>query len=310
MASVVSASFPSAVAVTVRRGAAAVAAALASALLLAGCASSPAGGASTAAPADTEPPATPEATALTGADIQAWIANAEWSFADRGLAEPITLVFEDGAATDDLMRTYEIGDGVEADADGDGVVDLAVPVSQLDGNGFQELWYIWLGDDTDADVVATQVEYPIALSTRCGDNVDSVDAVENGFRIDQTLWMPHTDDGRDCASGGTGIQTRDVTVIEVDGVAYPVQTAPIAAWGGVCPRSDWLDGILDDTVSGRATPADASPEVFAVGEVVSLYELPAAPLLTRDDVRFFGFQPEDISTAGVPPATMHCAFAG
>ncbi len=293
----------------------AIGALVAAGLLLAACTSSPPAAPDPSdAPSDSDSAATPQPAALTGADIQQWIANAEWSFADRGLAEPITLVFDDGAAADDLLRTYEIGDGVEGDVDGDGVVDLAVPVSQLDGNGYQELWYIWLGADVDpdggADVLATQVVYPIARTTRCGDVVNSVEAIENGFRIDQSLWMPHVDDDRDCASGGTGAQVREVTVVDVDGAAFPLQTAPLEAWGGVCPRSDWLDGILDDTVTARAAPHPSSPEVIGAGEMVSLYELPEAPLLTGNGARFFGFQPEDMSTAGEPPATMHCAFAG
>ncbi|MDT0158716.1 hypothetical protein Q9R19_13890 [Microbacterium sp. ARD32] len=254
----------------------------------------------------------PESTALSGEDIRAHIADAEWSFAPDGLLEPFTVEFHEGTATDDSGRTYEIGTGVEGDADGDGVVDLAVPVSQHDGNGLLELWYIWLG--AGDDTVATQVLYPIARTTRCGDAVHSVAAADPGFRIEQTLWMPHTDEDRDCADGGTGAQVRDVSVDVIDGVAYPIQTVPIAAWGGVCPRSDWLDGILDDTVEGRAAPAAAAPTVFEAGEEVAVYELPSATLLTRDGVKFFGFQTADpTAKSGATDATavmMHCAFAG
>ncbi|GAA3944217.1 hypothetical protein [Microbacterium soli] len=290
-----------------RRRAAAAGAILCAALLLAACASaSPHAKAPTDAPADVAE--TPEAPSLTGADIQAWIANAEWSFADRGLEEPITIVFEDGKASDDVMRVYEIGVGVESDADGDGVVDLAVPVTQLDGNGFQELWYVWLGKDIDADAVAEQVWYPIARTVRCGDVVHSVEGTDGGFLIDQTLWMPHTDQGRDCAGGGTGTQTREIAIIDVDGVAYPVQTAPVPAWGGVCPRSEWLDGIIDDTVDGRVAPPASAPQAIAPGDPVGLYELPPAPLLTADGARFFGFQGDLPGEAGEQQVLMHCAF--
>jgi hypothetical protein len=280
-------------------------------VLMTACASSPpAADEPIGDPADIEEtPDVPETSALTGDDIQVWIANVDWSFADRGLDEPVTITFEDGKATDDSMRTYEIGVGVESDANGDGVADLAVPVSQLDGNGFQELWYIWLGDDVDADAVAEQVIYPIARTTRCGDVVHSVGAAEGGFTIDQTLWMPHTDQGRDCASGGTGQQTREVTVIDVDGVSYPMQTAPLEAWGGVCPRSDWLDGILDNTVTARAAPPTSAPQVIGPGEQVALYELAEAPLLTQEGARFFGFQGNsDSTTPDERQVQMHCAF--
>ena len=289
------------------RRAVAVGAVLTAGSLFVACASSP------QAPDESVEPtvvaeATPDEPTLTGEDIQGWIANAEWSFADRGLEEPFMIAFENGTAGDDLMRTYELGVGVAADANGDGIVDLAVPVAQLDGNAFQELWYVWLGSDADSDAVAEQVIYPIARTTRCGDVVHSVTAREGGFTIDQTLWMPHTDQGRDCASGGTGVQTRDIMITEVDGVAYPMQTAPVEAWGGICPRSEWLDGIPDDTVSARAAPPTSAPEVISPGEQVGLYELPPAPLLTADGAPFFGFQGGDTTGVDDGQVLMHCAF--
>ncbi|MDX2377623.1 hypothetical protein M4I32_12510 [Microbacterium sp. LRZ72] len=283
-------------------------------------------GACAAPSAPAEPVATPDATeaasdtsALTGEDIQEWVANAEWSFAPDGLLEPVTLAFAGGTASDDLMRTYEIGAGVESDANDDGIPDLAIPVSQTDGNGYLELWYIWLGRDvagaSDDAALADQVIYPIARTTRCGDIVHEVAPTDSGFSIDQTLWMPHTDQDRDCSDGGTGDQIRDITVAMLDDTAYPIQTAPIEAWGGVCPRSDWLDGIPDNAVDGRAAPPASAPAVIGAGENVALYELPEAPLLTTDGARFFGFQPEDLMSdsqeeADETPVRMHCAFAG
>ncbi|MEJ1087932.1 hypothetical protein WDU99_06335 [Microbacterium sp. Mu-80] len=291
--------------------AAGLSAAVAAVLLLTACASSPPSAderAEDSAESTPDAPETPETPALTGADIGDWIRDTEWSFAGRGIEEPFTIAFEDGTASDDHMRTYEIGVGVESDANGDGVVDLAVPISQLDGNGFQELWYIWLGNADDVETVAQQVIYPIARTTRCGDVVQSVNATEDGFSIDQTLWMPHTDQDRDCADGGSGHQTRDVTVIDVDGVAFPMQTSPVEAWGGVCPRSDWLDGIPDDTIAARAAPPASAPQVISPGELVGLYELAPAPLLTSDGARFFGFQGDSTSTTDESQVRMHCAF--
>lgn len=302
--------------------AAALGAALASSLVLGACAAGPTPeenpvstpGAASETPAT---PETPQAATLTGADIQEWIADAEWSFAPSGVGAPFTVAFEAGRASDDVMRTYEIGVGVAGDADADGITDLAVPVSQLDGNGFLELWYIWLGNDADADdgSVARQVVYPIARTSRCGDVVHSVAPEDDGFTIDQTLWLPHTDQGPDCVSGGTGVQTRTVTVIEIDGEPFPIQTAPVEAWGGVCPRSEWLDGIPDDTIVGRIAPPASAPQVIAAGELVNLFEIAAAPLVAGDGARFFGFQPADLAPesqaeAEATPVTMHCAFAG
>lgn len=284
------------------------------AVLLVSCATSPA-----PSPADTEEApsaeATPETVELSADAIQEWVESAEWSFAPNGILEPMEIAFQDGEATDDLSRIYEIGVGVEGDANQDGIVDLAVPVSQLDGNAILELWYIWLGTDADADPVAEQVIYPIGRTTRCGDGVHSVTAGEGGFTVDQTLWLPNTDADRDCASGGTGTQVREITVEEIDGVSYPIQTAPIAAWGGICPRSEWLDGIPDDTVEGRAAPPASAPPVIEAGETVALYELPDATLVTSSGVSFFGFQPESLAAetqdeAEQTPVRMHCAFAG
>jgi len=244
-----------------RRRAAAVHALLAASLLLGACtgsASAPADTpaatsppAATPAAAEPEPAGTPgaaeptgppdtaelEPAARTGADIQAWTADVEWSFMSPEADEPIRVTFTGGAASDEFMRTYEIGVGVEGDANGDGIVDLAIPVSQLDGNGFLELWYVWLGGEE----AARQVEFPIARSARCGDAVHGVADIDGGFRIDETRWLPEDVD-RDCASGGTGAQTRDITIAESDGTPFPLQTAPEEAWGGVATAPEWFVG--------------------------------------------------------------------
>lgn len=293
------------------------------ALLLSGCSASAPGEApaevdSVDASADTASPdddAT-AADAVTAESIAAYIADAEWSFAAYGLDSPELIPLAGGTYTDDLARVYEVGDGVEGDANGDGVVDLAVPISQLDGNGFQELWYIWLGvaDAEPNGPVATQLVYPVALSTRCGDAVHSVTAIDTGFSIDETLWLTNVDDNRDCASGGTGTQTREVTVSTLEGASYPVQTAPVDGWGGVCPRSEWIDGLPETEAAGYVAPTVEAPEAFSAGETVWVYELPSAPLVTESGATFFGFQSESLMVdsqeeAEALPVRMHCAFA-
>ena len=264
-------------------------------------------------PAGLEDQVEPSAAAQrTAEEIQEWVADAAWSFASRGLDEPETVEIVDGTATDQYDRIYEVGEGAPSDANGDGITDLAVPISVLDGNGFEELWYIWLGSD-DPDTVATQVLYPIALSTRCGDVIHSVTASDGGFAIDQTLRMP-SDHARDCASGGTGHQQREVAVVDIDGHAYPLQTAPVEAWGGICPRSEWLDGLSAAGADIRTAPP-ASARAIEVDDSTYVYELPEAPLLTADGARFFGFTSsatmvEEPSTPDFSPVVMHCAFAG
>ncbi len=292
----------------------AVAAMGVAALLLAGCAAaSPASPARTpeAAEQPDEQPSAPEATVappeLTVDDIIAWAGEAEWSFAPDGLGEPFTVQLRGGTATDDLSRTYELGTAVEADVDGDGVVDAAISLTQLDGNAVHELWYVWRGLGIDSDPVAEQVIYPIARTTRCGDVTSAVSPVEAGLQVDVTLRMPHTDDARSCADGGTGTLTRVIHLEEIDGTYYPVQTEPVAAWGGVCPPSQWLDGIEDIGIAGRAAPPASAPVVTDPDRSIGLYELPEAPLLTAEGARFFGFVQDYASEAAVK---MHCAFAG
>ena len=249
----------------------------------------------------------PEPIELTADDLQEWIADGEWSFADNGLLEPVMITFAEGKGTDEFARTYEIGVGVDADVNGDGIVDLAVPVSRIDGNGFMELWYIWLGQEAGTDAVAEQVIYPIARTTSCGDAVHSITPAQGGFAVEQTLRMP-ADTDRDCASGGTGYQIREIKVTDIDGVPYPIQTAPTPAWGGICPRSDRLGGFPDTApADGRAAPPAAAPRIFDDGEQLGIYELPTAPLF-GDGTYFFGFQ--RIEAAPTVDTFMYCAFSG
>lgn len=283
------------------------------ALLFVGCAGGSVPETPIEEPTVTAAPEAPvEEPVVTKGTIVAWAENAEWSFAADGLWEPETVALQDGEGDDEYLRTYTLGEAVEGDADGDGVVDVVIPITQLDGNAMHVLWYVWLGRDDAAsgEQPADQLVYPIARMSRCGDIVHEVTALDVGFRIEQTLWMPHTDAGRDCASGGTGEQTRDVVVSEIDGDPYPIQVAPLEAWGGVCPRSEWLDGILDEGFDIRAAAAASAPVVVDASETVGLYELPEAPLLTAGGQRFFGFQTEELMADSENPIRMHCGFYG
>ena len=274
------------------------------ALTLAGCGTG--SGVTATDPPDEPAPATtvPQTPATPDLDFAAAVADAEWSFAPDGLGAPMRITMADGTGVDDLSRTYTIGAPVIGEADGDGIPDAAITITQADGNAVTELWYIWLGGD---DGTATQVEYPIARTTRCGDATHSVIAVDGGFEIDLTLRIPGSDDGRSCADGGTGTLVRTVGVQAFDGAPYPVQTAPILAWGGVCPASTWLDGIADTGIEGRAAPPASADRVTDPAAEIGVFELPPAPLVTADGARFFGFISDPASDAVVK---MHCAFAG
>lgn len=295
-----------------RLGGVKLAVAAAGLLALTGC------GATSPAPPGDEPAATAPADPaeespveepqpeLTAADIAAWAAEAEWSFASFGLEAPVMVQLTGGTATDDAARTYELGEPVEADVDGDGVMDAALPITRIDGNAAQELWYVWRGIGLDAEPVAEQVIYPVARTTRCGDVTHAVSAGgDGGLQIDLTLRMPHTDDDLPCSQPGTGELTRHVQLEEIDGRFYPVQTEPVAAWGGVCPPSQWLDGLEDVGISGRAAPPASAPIITDSDRKLGLFELADAPLVTADGAKFFGFIQDYASDATVK---MHCAF--
>ncbi|MGO1735321.1 MAG: hypothetical protein ACTHZ9_03215 [Leucobacter sp.] len=265
---------------------------------------------------ESEPTPTPSETPLTAEDIVGWVTDAEWSYAPQGVLEPSTLEIIDGKGADELSRTYEIGDAVEGDPNSDGVVDIAIPITQYDGNGVEVLWYVWLGLDSvePGDPIAEQMTYPIARMSRCGNTIHEVSAIDGGFSIEETLRL--ADDPGDCATGGSGHQTREVTIIDVEGTAFPMLTAPIEAWGGVCPVPgiEWLDGIETTDVAVRAAPPETSPVVIEASERWAVYEVGEAPLLASGDVRFIGIQPESYwkhtsEKTDAMPVRAHCGFA-
>ncbi|MDN5558820.1 MAG: hypothetical protein L0G23_05210, partial [Ruaniaceae bacterium] len=262
----------------------------------------------------TEPTTDPEPEPVTPADIQAWAAGAEWTWSDDGLDVPIVVGLTAGAGEDENGRTYQMGDGVEGDANGDGTADLAIPLAQTDGEDAQELWYVWLGreaGEAGEQAPAEQVIFPIALTDSCGDIVHSVTAIDSGFQIDHTLKMPWTDDERGCEEGGTGTEVRDVTIMDFDDEWYPVLTAPIEAWGGICPRSDWLEGGVTDQRTGRVAPPESATVIHDVGDRTGLYPIREAPLLEDGAEFFYGFLPgagDSEAVEGLGPVRQFCAF--
>ncbi|MCT9002605.1 hypothetical protein [Microbacterium memoriense] len=251
--------------------------------------------------------ATPEpAPELTAADIAVWVTEAEWSYAPDGLGTPHTVALTGGVGSDDLGRPYSLGEAVGADLDGDGVIDAAIPITMVDGNAVHELWYIWRGIGVDSDPVAEQVIYPISRTTRCGDVTRAVTAVDGGLQLDVVLWMPHTDAARSCAEGGTGVLTRVIELSEIEGQFYPVQTAPVTAWGGVCPPTEWLDGSPEMGLATRVAPPASAPAATDPNRSAAVFGLREAPLLTAGGGSFFGFIQDYVET---DPVRMHCAFA-
>ncbi len=276
-------------------------------LVLVGCAAAGPAEPQPATEASPSVSATPEpAPELTAADIAAWVTEAEWSYAPDGLGTPHTVALTGGVGSDDLGRPYSLGEAVGADLDGDGVIDAAIPITMVDGNAVHELWYIWRGIGVDSEPVAEQVIYPISRTTRCGDVTRAVTAVDGGLQLDVVLWMPHTDAARSCAEGGTGVLTRVIELSEIEGQFYPIQTAPVTAWGGVCPPTEWLDGSPETGLATRVAPPASAPAATDPTRDVAVFGLREAPLLTAGGGSFFGFIQDYVES---DPVRMHCAFA-
>lgn len=301
-----------------RRTLTTAASALVALLALTGCTG-------TAQPPAPEPPAQPTTPAppepepeaeLTGDMIASWVRDQPWNFSFDGLGEPFTVDIVGGEASDDLGRTYEVGDAVEGDANGDRVPDIAIPLTEFDGNGVIALWYVWLGipGTAEGDKLATQMVYPIARMSRCGDVVHGVTAIDGGFAVQETLRHPL--DPGDCATGGTWHQTRELTVQEYGGDPFPILTAPVSAWGGICPVPglDWLDGEGMTGIVVRSAPHPDAPVIADEHDTWGVFGLGDAPLMTATGASFFGFMPpsylehtsEDIERI---PVRVHCAFA-
>lgn len=306
----------------------AITTALGTALVLTACAAgtapAPEPSAETEPPvAESEAPAETETAGETDADadgsetagtpvdpeLSEWLLNAQWSF-DNGLEDPLLVTLADGHATDEHGRTYEMGLAMASDANGDGLTDLIAAISQLDGNGFQEMWFVWMGTGSSESAPLTQVKYPIAQAARCGNVIHGVTPSETGFQITESLWLQHVDAFNDCATGASGHHIRDVSIVEVDGEFYPMQTDPVPAWGGVCPQPRELSGISAADVTGRAAPARGAPEVIVPGDEVLLFDVPQPPLLTSGGATVTGFLPATDMTADDAPLVTACAFTG
>lgn len=222
--------------------------ALAAAVLLAGCSSvtAPAATESTD-PSPAASPSGPAVDAIRALDPAAL----DWQWFDS-FAETTAV---DITAPDEYGRTYTVGDPVYSDADGDGLEDMAVPLAQLDGNGFREQWYVWVAD---ADGGATQTTIPIAWTMRCGDDTRSVKATDGGFVVRERLREPVVDDHLPCSKAGTFRSTRKVAVVHQGGGLFPVNLTDPRGYGGVCPTHPRTEtGVVK--VWGSAIPQISAP---------------------------------------------------
>lgn len=123
-----------------------------------------------------------------------------------------------------------------ADVDGDGHEDALAGLEITDGQGFEQIWYIWTWDEQAQ--TAVQVESPIARMARCGDAVLEVAATDGSFALTEAL-RPQGDTS-DCASLGHIQFTRHVSLED----GWPVLTGGIEGDGGICPQPDATDALF------------------------------------------------------------------
>ncbi|MEO6529355.1 MAG: hypothetical protein ABI563_12345 [Specibacter sp.] len=254
---------------------------------------------------ETSAASTPEPPAVV--DIRAVeLGTMEWSYSPRGLDQPVTVKLVDGAAsagTGAGLVSYTLEEVAYGDVDGDGDEDAVARINRSNDMAFEGLWYVWRADG--ADVV--QLKYPIAQTGRCGTYVESVVISDGAVALTEYLRIPGLDDKIPCSDPGTGLQKRTVTVHAEGPDAWPVQTAPVPAWGGLCPGPRWPDsapGLVDLWTApsrGAAVATSKAPDGGA------FFELKDAPLTQREGWSLIGFRLFGVDTdAG--GADLACAW--
>lgn len=264
-------------------------------------------------PAD--PSAEPAATAglqgnesapAAAKDIRAVdLRNTPWLYSAGGVEVPLALTLVDGQATVQAAEgaaRFEFQDVAYGDVDGDGDDDAVASISRSGDNTYERLWYLWLLQDQDA----MQVKYPIAQSGKCGTAVDSVVPGQGRVEITQRLRQRVVDDRVPCSEPGTGLQQRTITVHTEGEQAWPVQTAPIPAWGGICPGSPWPDSE-PGLVNLWSAPTQSAPVAAITSpEGGSVFAVYPSPLMLEEGWAFVGFT----QRVDVGDVKLHCAFGG
>lgn len=199
-----------------------------------------------------EPIEEPAAVGLEDTDF----GNLAWVFRPGGsVPETQQIDLVDGVATDGAV-SYQLGEVLLAELTGDDRIDAAVQITRLDGNAIDEQWYLWVATDEGP----VQSTLPIARTSRCGTVTHSVKAVDDGIEIHETR-RTLGDESIPCSDAGSDERTRTVRAMEARNTDewWPVQTAPIGGFGGLCPSTAHLhqwenDGPLysvPDTAAGE-----------------------------------------------------------
>ena len=193
--------------------------------------------------------------------------NLSWVFRPGGSVpdtQQVKLV--DGVAADGMV-SYELGEVLLAELTGDERIDAAVQITRLDGNAIDEQWYLWIATDEGP----VQSTLPIARMSRCGTVIHSVKAVDDGIEIHETR-RTLGDESIPCSDPGSDERTRVVRAVEARNVDewWPVQTAPISGFGGLCPRTAHLHPWENDEPLYSVPDTTAAEPVEAASGIIEL----------------------------------------
>ncbi|MGC5629667.1 hypothetical protein ACPYO6_15640 [Georgenia sp. Z1344] len=159
-------------------------------------------------------------------------------------------------AEGDGLRQFTVSDAVAyADVDGDGHEDAAASLQVLDGNAYEETWYVWRWDPESQ--AAVQVESPIARQSGCGDDVLSVTGEGEVFVVVEELRPAGS--AAPCVDGGTIPVTRQVTLED----GWPVLAGGMSGEGGICPQVEYAGDEMwpAGDVEIHAAPTDGSAPI-------------------------------------------------
>lgn len=200
--------------------------------------------------------------------------NLAWTFRPGGsVPETVQVELVDGKASDGMV-SYELGEVVLAELTDDGRMDAAVQITRLDGNAIDEQWYLWVATDEGP----VQVTLPVARMARCGTVTHSVAAVEGGVEIHETR-RSVADQSIPCSDPGSDERTRTVAAVEARnaGEWWPVQTAPIGGFGGLCPMTTHLDAYENEGAL-YPVPDAAGTEPIAFDGRSTVFEIEGWPV--------------------------------
>lgn len=263
---------------------------------------------STASTAPSSP--TPSAVDIRSVDL----ANTTWLYSFRGLELPHEVKLVNGEATIDpgeFSSTYTLGEVVYGDVDGDGDDDAVARIDGQTPEGSRGFWYIWIAEDSGV----VQLKYPIAETGRCATLVELPVITEGAINLTEYHRIPGLDDKIPCSDPGTGLKKRTITVTsdntgsEADSGAemWPVQTAPVVAWGGICPGPRYPDSA-PGLVDLWASPSKTAQVAATAGQEGVIFEQIDFPLVAREGWNLVGFRVFGVES-DLGGKDMACAWA-